>query len=87
MEKRPGQGGSVTLTTALTNWAHFAKCGHDFRHVDLGAHLKHSDIWLANGRAVSWICALSRFCAYPDVVVAPANALMVGLPHASIHSD
>ena len=52
-----------------------------------GVASKHFDIWLANGRAVSLICALSRFRVYPDVAVAPAKALMVDLPHASIHRD
>jgi hypothetical protein len=33
---------------------------------------------------VSLICASAR---YPDVAVAPAKALVVEVPHASIHRD
>src|ERR1700730_5413252 len=43
------------------------------RDAERGSHL-HFNIWLANGRAVSWI---ARFRVYPDVAVAPAKALMV----------
>ena len=70
-------------TAALTNWSYFAKCGHDyFSHVAF-----QSADALRTCRAVSLICALSRFRVYPDVAVAPAKALMVNLPHASIHRD
>ena len=41
----------------------------------------------ANGRVVPLICALSRFRVHLDLAVAPVKALMIDLPHASIHRD
>jgi hypothetical protein len=63
----------------LTNWSYFAKCGRDFSYVavrsaDALAHLSRR---LFDMRA----------SAYPDVAVAPPKALVLDLPHASIHRD
>jgi hypothetical protein len=63
----------------MTNWSYFAKCGHDFSHVAFQAAdaLAHLPRRLLDMRA----------SVYPDVAVASAKALMVDLPHASIHRD
>ena len=62
-----------TLQSVDMTSAHVAFYGAE-GHVTLGA----------NDRVVFFDM---RFLVYPDVAVAPAKALMLGSPHASIHRD